>query len=528
MSHTSQHVADLSPDERRALLGQLLRKKASESPSYYPLSHNQQGIWFLYQLAPESTIYNVSFAARICSDVDITALRRAFQSLVDRHPSLRTTFEVRSGKPVQQIHEHLEVHFEETDASTWRGDELKTRLIEEAQRLFDLQRGPLLRVSLFTRSAEEHILLLVVHHIVIDFWSLAVILNELGVLYPAAKAGVRAALPPLDLQYTDYVRWQTEMLASPEGERLWAYWKKQLTGRLPVLNLPTDRPRPPIQTYRGASHAFNLSDELAGGLKALAKTEGATLYVVLLAAFEVMLYCHTEQEDILVASPVVGRSRAEFEGIVGFFANPVVLRANLSSDPTLQAFIARVRQTVLAALEHQDYPTLLLVKQLRPARDLSRAPLCQVMFVLDKPHRLAEQAVSTFVLGETGLRMNPGGLVLESFPLENRSATLDLAMLIMETAASLSVSIRYNTDLFDPATVARMAGHFEKILSHFVTQPHAKLSALREILAETDKQQQVTARQECRKANLQKLKTVKRKTVSGSQLSGNSGITRRT
>jgi non-ribosomal peptide synthetase component F len=183
---------------------------------------------------------------------------------------------------------------------------------------------------------------------------------------------------------------------------------------------------------------------------------------------------------------------------------------------------------VLAALEHQDYPTLLLVKQLRPARDLSRAPLCQVMFVLDKPHRLAEQAVSTFVLGETGLRMNPGGLVLESFPLENRSATLDLAMLIMETAASLSVSIRYNTDLFDPATVARMAGHFEKILSHFVTQPHAKLSALKEILAEADRQQQVTSRQECRKANLQKLKTVKRKAVSGSRPSGNSGITSRT
>jgi amino acid adenylation domain-containing protein len=211
--------------------------------------------------------------------------------------------------------------------------------------------------------------------------------------------------------------------------------------------------------------------------------------MVLLAAFEVMLYCHSGQEDILVASPVVGRSRAEFEGIVGFFANPVVLRANLSGDPTAQVFIARVRQTVLAALEHQDFPTLLLVKELRPARDLSRAPLCQVMFVLDKPHRLAEQAVSKFVMGETGLRMNPGGLVLESFPLENRSATLDLAIMIMETAASLSVSIRYNTDLFDPATVARMAGHFETILSHFVTQPDAKLSALKEDLAEADGRQ---------------------------------------
>ena len=241
--------------------------------------------------------------------------------------------------------------------------------------------------------------MLAVHHIVIDFWSLAVILNELGVLYPAEKAGVQAALPPLDLQYTDYVRWQSEMLASPEGERLWAYWQKQLAGPLPVLNLPTDRPRPPIQTYHGAAHDFNLNDELARRLKALARTEGATLYMVLLAAFEAMLYYHTGQEDLLVASPMVGRSRAEFEGIVGFFANPVVLRANLAGNPTFRAFLGQVRQTVLAALEHQDYPTLLLVERLRPTRDLSRSPLCQVMFVLDKPHRLAEQAAPTLRAG---------------------------------------------------------------------------------------------------------------------------------
>ncbi len=528
MSQTSQETADLSPNEKRALLAQLLQKKVSGSKSFYPLSDNQQGIWFLCQFAPEISIYNVSFAARIGSDVDTPALRRAFQALVDRHPSLRTTIAVRSGKPVQQIHQHLKVHFEETDASTWREDELNSRLVEETQRPFDLERGPVLRVSLFTRSAQEHILVLIVHHIVVDFWSLAVILNELGVLYAAEKVGRPAALPPLDLQYTDFIRWQTEMLASPEGERLWAYWKKQLAGPLPVLNLPTDRPRPPIQTFRGAQHDFTPNDELARRLKALAKAEGATLYMVLLAAFEVMLHYHTGQEDILVASPMAGRNRAEFEGIVGFFANPVVLRANLSGNLTFRAFLGQVRQTVLAALEHQDYPTLRLVQRLRPARDLSRSPLCQVMFVLDKPHRLAEQAVPAFALGETGLRMNSGGLVLESLPLENRSATLDLAMLIIETASSFSASLRYNTDLFDAAAIIRMAGHFETVLNHVVTQPTAKLSALKEILAEADRQQLVTARQEYRKANLQKLKTVKRKPVIGSQLSENSGITRRT
>jgi amino acid adenylation domain-containing protein len=488
MSQTAQPIADLSPNEKRVLLAQLLRKKVSGTKSFYPLSDNQQGIWFLCQFAPESSIYNVSFAARIHSDVDIPAFHRAFQALVDRHPSLRTTIAVHSGKPVQQVQEHQPVHFEETDASTWREDELQTRLVEETQRRFDLERGPVMRVSLFTRSAEEHILLLVIHHIVVDFWSLAIILNELGVLYPAEKAGRPAALPPLDLQYTDFVRWQTEILAGPVGERLWDYWKKQLAGPLPVLNLPTDRPRPPIQMFRGAQYDFTLDDELARRLRALAKAEGATLYMILLAAFELMLYHHSSQEDILVASPMVGRSRAEFEGLVGFFANPVVLRANLSGNPTFRALLGRVRQTVLAALEHQDYPTLRLVQRLRPPRDLSRSPLCQTMFVLDKPHRVSERSAPAFARGETGLRMDLGGFVMESIPLERRAATLDLVMLIIETTGSLSASIRFNTDLFDAATIARMVGHFHTLLESVIQDPAAEIGDL-DILTDAERQQ---------------------------------------
>jgi len=528
MSQTSQRTAALSADEKRALLAQLLRKTVSGAQSFYPLSDNQQGIWFLCQFVPESSLYNVCFAARIRSDVNAPALRRAFQALVDRHPSLRTTVAVRSGKPVQQIHQHLNVHFEAIDASTWGADELQTRLAEETQRPFDLERGPVLRVSLFTCSAQEHILVLVVHHIVVDFWSLAVILNELGVLYAAEQAGRPAALPPLELQYTDFIRWQSELLASAEGERLWAYWKKQLAGPLPVLELPTDRPRPPIQMFHGAQHEFTVQDDLARSLKALARAEGTTLYVALLAAFEVLLYYHSGQDDILVASPMVGRSRAEFEGIVGFFANPVVLRANLSGNPTFQGFLDRVRQTVLAALEHQDYPTLRLVQRLRPPRDLSRSPLCQVMFALDKPHRLAEQAAPALALGESGIRMHTGGLVLESLPLERRAAALDLVLLIIETAESFSASIRYNSDLFDATTIIRMAEHFEILLQHVVTQPNAELSALKETLAEGDRQQLAMTRKEYRIANLLKLNTVKRKPVSRSQLSGNSSTTGRT
>ncbi len=488
MAPTARRVADLSPHEKRALLAELLRRKASASQPLQPLSDNQQGIWFLSQLAPESSIYNVSFAGRIRADLDVPAFRRAFQALVDRHPSLRTTFAVHSGKPFQQIHDHQPVHFEETDASSWSADELQTRLVEDTQRPFDLEHGPVMRVGLFTRSAQEHILLLVIHHIVVDFWSLAVILNELGVLYSAETAGRPTALPPLDLQYADFVRWQAEMLSDPVGERLWDYWKQQLAGSLPVLNLPTDRPRPPVQMFRGAHHDFTLNDELAQRLRALAKAEGATLYMVLLAAFELTLYCHSGQEDILVASPMAGRSRAEFEELVGFFANPVVLRANLSGNPTFREFLGQVRQTVLAALDHQDYPTLRLVQRLRPPRDLSRSPLCQTMFVLDKPHRVVEQAEPAFVGGETGLRINLGGLVMESIPLERRAATLDLVMLIIETTGSLSASIRFNADLFDAATIARMAGHFRALLESIIREPAAAIGEL-EILTSAERRQ---------------------------------------
>jgi hypothetical protein len=521
MSSPSERIAGLSRAEKRVLLAQILRKKAGPSKAVYPLSYNQQGIWFLYQLAPENPIYNVTFSARICSEVDVAALRGAFQALVDRHPSLRTTFFVDAGSPVQQVHQHREIHFEETDAAAWTGDELTARLVEDAYRPFDLERGPVLRVSLFTRSTREHVLLLTVHHIVIDFWSLALILDEFNVLYPAQKAGVPAALPRLDLQYTDYLRWQTEMLASPQGEKMWNYWRKQLAPPLPVLNLLTDRPRPLIQTYRGAAHDFSLNDEPSGGLKALAKANGATLYMVLLAAFQAALHCLTGQKDLLVASPMVGRNRAEFEGIVGLFTNPVMLRADLSGNPSFLSFLGQVRQTVLSALEHQEYPTLLLVQRLRPPRDLSRPPLSQVMFVLDKPHRLAQDGASALVLGDTGLRMNSGGLALESFPLERRAATLDLAMLVIETANALSISIRYNSDLFDPATIARMAAHFETLLRLVVIQPDLQLDALAEALARLDRQQQDTTRQRYRQINFQKLKTVKRKTLGLPQLNRN-------
>ncbi|HEX8145432.1 MAG TPA: amino acid adenylation domain-containing protein [Pyrinomonadaceae bacterium] len=465
---SSQNIGELSLEQKRALLAQLLQKKAGASESSYPLSHGQQALWFLYQIAPESAAYNVAFAARIRSDLDVAALRRSFQILVDRHPSLRSTFAMSNGKLVQQVAEKLDVHFEGIAASHLSTDELHRLVTKDYKRPFDLQRGPVFRVSLFTVSANDHVLLLTVPHIAADFWSILVIVDELRVLYPAEKSGAQAALPPLNLQHRDYVRWQTEMLESPEGLRLWEYWQKQLAGELPTLNLLTDKPRPPVQTYQGASHIFKLGEELTTRLKALAKAEGMTLYMLLLAALQVLLYRYSGQEDILVGSPTTGPSRVKYKKVVGYFINAFVLRADLSGNPTLKTFLGQVRQTVLAALRHQDYPFALLVERLQPERSLDRSPVYQVLFNLQ----------SGLVLGEAGFQMSLGELELETFPLRQQEGQTDLHLEMSEVEGALIGKLKYNIDLFEMTTIRRMMSHFETLLESIVANPDERVADL--------------------------------------------------
>ena len=319
--------------------------------------------------------------------------------------------------------------------------------------------------------------MLAIHHIVADFWSLAVLVQELEIIYQAEKENTSVSLPPLALQYADYSRWQAEMLANAEGERLWAYWQ-QMTGELPVLNLPTDRPRPPIQTYQGATVPFKLGAELTQRLKALSRAQGATLYMTLLAAFQVLLYRHTGQEDILVGSPTAGRGRSELAGLVGYFVNPVVLRGNLSRNPSFEAFLGQMRQTVLDAFEHQNYPFALLVERLQPVRDPSRSPLFQTMFVLEKAHLQKQDRLASFALGEAGARMHLGELEMESLALEQRVAQFDLTLMMAEVDGELAASLEYNTDLFEATTINRMAGHFQTLLESILANPHQKVAEL--------------------------------------------------
>jgi len=459
-----------------------------EALAEYPLSPGQKSLWFMHQLAPESDAYNLAFASRLRSLSDVDALQRAFQSLVERHPSLRTTFTSIQGEPVQQVSNNVEVFFRHEDASRWTETDLNERLAQEARRPFNLGEGPLIRVNLFTRANSEQIVLLTLHHIVADFWSLAVLVNELGILYEAEHAGTSLKLAPLPLPYTGYVRWQATMLAGEEGERLWAYWQKRLAGDLPVLNLPADRSRPSVQTYRGASYPFRLNAETSRKLKALGREHGATLYMTLLAAFQVLLNRYTAQQDILIGSPTAGRNWMELGGLVGYFVNPIALRANMSGDPTFEAFLDNTRQNVLADFEHQAYPFAELVKRLQPDRDPSRASLFQVMFALQKAHLLDKEGLSSFALGETGVKIKVGGLDLESIALEQRVSLFDLVLLMAEVGDGLTGSLQYNVDLFDRSTIARLSVHFQVLIADLLAHPEKRISDL-QMLTESESRQ---------------------------------------
>ncbi|HEX8559654.1 MAG TPA: condensation domain-containing protein, partial [Pyrinomonadaceae bacterium] len=474
-------LSALAEEILRLFEGQPAAPAPSPAPrvaaSEYALSHGQRALWYLHHLAPESAAYNISRAVRIRTPLDVAALRRALQKLLDRHASLRATFHERRGEALQHVHESAELFMREEDAASWGEDELQGRLVEEANRPFDLERGPLFRAHLFSRAGGEHVLLLSVHHIVADFWSLAVLMHELGALYQAGEGGGAQELSPPSLDYADYVRWQDEMLSGPDGERRRDYWRTQLAGELPPLELPLDHPRPPVQTYRGSSESLRLDAELTRRLKELGGARGSTLYVVLLAAFQVLLHRYTGQKSLTVGSPAAGRGHAGFSEVVGYFVNPLVLRADLTGDPTFEEFLGQVGRRVLGALEHQDYPFPLLVEQLQPARDPSRTPLFQAMFVLQKTH-LTGDNLAAFALGEAGARMELGALTLESVELKQRVAQFDLTLMAAEVEGGLAATLEYNSDLFEAATIRRMLAHYRNLLEAVAAEPRRTVAEL--------------------------------------------------
>ncbi len=443
-----------------------------------PLSFAQQRLWFLDRLQPGSPVYNIPTAFRLAGQLNVAVLEQSLSEIAHRHEALRTTFTMGTdGQPAQVVApatrmtapivelEHL--------SKTEREAETRRLAVEEARRPFDLTRGPLLRTTLLRMGKTEHILLLTMHHIVSDGWSEGLFLQEMTMLYKAFLAGKPSPLPELPLQYADFAVWQREWLSGEVLEPQLAYWKEQLGGELPVLELPTDRPRLPVQTFRGTVHSFAVSKTLHEALKVLSQQEGVTLFMTLLAAFKVLLYRYTEQTDILVGTPIANRNRSEIEGLIGFFVNTLVLRTDLSGNPTFRDLLGRVREVALGAYTHQNLPFGELVEALQPQRDLSYQPLFQVMFVLQN------------ALLET---QELPGLTLMPLEVESGTAKFDLTLFLRETEHGLAGRLEYSTDLFDAATMTRMAGHFQTLLAGIITQPKQPLSEL-PLLTETERQQ---------------------------------------
>lgn len=452
--------------------------RRSGLPTEIPLSYGQRALWFLQQLVPQSPAYNIVNVVRIPQAIDIAALQRAFHQLVARHPMLQAAFITRDNEPVQLLVPQREIVVQVEDATNWSPAQLNERLALEVYRPFDLEHEPLVRMILCSCSPQDHLCIFVMHHIVTDLWSMAVIIHEINLLYQAEKTGHSPKLKALTAHYTDYIRWQHELLASPEGEKLRAYWQQQLAGDLPPLNLPTDCPRPPVPSYRGATQTIRIGAELTRDLRVLAKAHNATLFMTVLAAFQVLLYRYSGQETFMVGSPRAGRRR-QWAGLIGYFVNPVVLRADLAAHLPFATLIGQVRQTVLQAFEHADYPFPLLVRQVQPERELSRSPIFQVMFSWQKTTQLVSGGnITSFALNETGGRLGSEELPLESVMLEQRVAPFDLTLFMGESRDELVAAMEYSTDLFDASTIQRMLQHFQQVLRSIIANPEQPVANL--------------------------------------------------
>jgi amino acid adenylation domain-containing protein len=440
---------------------------APEELFVFPLSFAQRRLWFLHQMNPASAAYNMPVAFRMSGPLDAAALGWALSEIVRRHEILRTTFEVLDEEPVQLIAAPHDLTPTLTDLSALpvseREGEAERLAREEVRRPFDLARGPLLRAALVRLAADEHVLLLTLHHIVSDGWSQGVLVRELGALYEARAAGRRHALDEPAIQYADFAEWQRAWLRGEELERQTGYWRGRLEGAPPSLDLPADRPRPPVQSFNGARESFTLSRGLSAGLAELGRREDATLFMTLLAAFKVLLYRYTGQSDIVVGTPVAGRNREELEGLIGFFVNTLALRTDLSGDLTFRELLGRVREAALGAYAHQDLPFEMVVEELQPARDASRNPLFQVMFALQNTPE-ADVARSE--------------LVISPVEVETGRAQFDLTLDVAEADGQIRGSLIYNTDLFDARTVRLMAEHLRVLLEGVAADAGRKITAL--------------------------------------------------
>jgi hypothetical protein len=424
-----------------------------------PLSFAQQRLWLMDQIEPGSPIYNIHVPLRLTAQLDVVALKRTVDEILHRHEVLRTTFAMKDEGPVQVIAPPRPTPMPIIDLSQIdeqrREDELLRLAHAEAGLPFDLTNGPLLRVRLLCLGPQEHVLLFTLHHIVGDGWSMSVLVKEVGALYSAFSEGSLVTLPELTIQYADFAHWQRRRLDGEVLEELLAYWKDQLRD-LPSMDLPSDRPRPSALSFRGGRQRVVLGEEVTAAIKSLSAQEGTTLFMTLLAAFQVLLYRYSGQEDIVVGSNIAGRNHKEIEGVIGFFINNLVLRTDLSGNPTFRQLLGRVRDVCLNAYAHQDMPFDLLVEELQPDRSLSHNPLFQVMF------NLQNMPASNLELP---------GLTLRSLNVHTPTSRFDLTLNMWDAKQVIVGSIEYSTDLFNDGTITHMLDYFQMLLEEVTADP---------------------------------------------------------
>jgi amino acid adenylation domain-containing protein/FkbH-like protein len=466
-------------EESRRTGGGLQAPPITQSPrsDSIAMSFAQQRLWFLDQLEPGDPLYNIPQMFRMRGKLEVNALQRALNKVVERHESLRTTFGLRDGQPVQVIAPRLEMPLPLTDLRRLpeqnREAEVEKLATAEARKGFDLAAGPLVRAQLLRLSEEDHVLLFTMHHIVSDRWSMGLVSEELAAHYAAFVSGQSSTVPELTIQYPDFAAWQRRWLQGEALSSQLAYWKKQLAGAPPVLELPTDRTRPPVLSAAGDTTSVILPRALLEKLTALSQTEGVTLFMTLLAAFQTLLTRYSGQEDVVVGSPIANRQLAELEPLIGFFVNTLALRGDLSADPSFRSLVARTKEVCLNAYAHQDVPFEKLVEELQPERNLSHSPVFQVMFALQNAPMQA---------------LELPGMKMERLPLYTGTSMFDMSWFAIEVPEGLLVRAEYSTDLFEKQTMTRALGHFRKLLESAVAQPEQRISQLA-MLTEEERQQ---------------------------------------
>jgi amino acid adenylation domain-containing protein len=474
-----------------------------------PLSFAQQRLWVLDQLQPNNPLYNIPRAIRMKGKLNVTALERALNEIVRRHESQRTTFSVVNREPVQVIAPSLTIVVPVHDLTSLPPDQRETvaRQIaaQEAQQPFDLRKGPLVRAALIRIGEDDHVLLLTMHHIVSDAWSAGVFVTELSDLYQAFAGGKPSLLKELPIQYADYAAWQRNWLRGEVLDGQLKYWREQLKGAPPVVELPSDHPRPAVQSFHGALETVPLAGDVSRAVAAFSQEHGATVFMTLLAGFQAMLARHSGQEQIVVGTDLANRATIETERLIGFFINVLPLKTDLSGNPTFTELLSRVREVALGAYAHQDTPFDKLVEELQPERNLSHNPLVQVLFVMQNiPRQRRELA----------------GLTLEPFAMPLAWSKFDLAVFMVDEGQRLVSHWLYSTDLFERSTILRLAANFETLLGHAVASPETRLSAL-EMVSNTEKERQNQEKKERKHSQLKKLMTAEPKAFSVS--SGDDG-----